>query len=146
MKFSDVESSKWEELKPYLDTCLLPITGLSGSESPWQATDKLELLRDAMDCIEIPFRGRVITYPALHYVLHQETGQIEQALDELCHKLKEDSFKYVIVLTTQAAYEQLKLQDADIFLYVNAGELQENPELIHENIAKAVQAMWSAMN
>ncbi|WP_442601083.1 DUF2487 family protein [Paenibacillus sp. KN14-4R] len=146
MKFSDVESAKWEELKPYLDTCLLPITGLSGLESPWQATEQLELLRDAMDCIEIPFRGRVITYPALHYILHEGKAQIERAVDELCKRLKKESFQYVIVITTQPLYEELQLEQADLFLYVNEAELKESPDLINEKILKTVQRMWTAMN
>ncbi|MGO4375464.1 DUF2487 family protein, partial [Paenibacillus sp. MCAF20] len=67
MKFSEIEKEQWEELRPYLDTCLLPVTGMDGSEQPYEATEWLERLRDIMDLIEIPFKGRVVTYPACHY-------------------------------------------------------------------------------
>ena len=77
MKFSDIEEQNWEQLAPYLDTCLLPLTGLDGTEKPWQATNALEKLRDFLDLIEIPFRGRIVTYPAAHYELLEEEGEWE---------------------------------------------------------------------
>lgn len=64
MKFSDIEEQTWDELRPYLDTAVLPVTGLNGGETPWEATRELEYLRDALDLIEIPFKGRIVTYPA----------------------------------------------------------------------------------
>ena len=68
MKFSDIDKEQWPELKPYLDTVLLPVTGLSGDEQPWEATRGLEKLRDLIDAVEIPFHGRVVIYPAYHYI------------------------------------------------------------------------------
>ena len=67
MKFSEVEEATWSELSPYFDTCLIPYTGLSGKVCPIEATEALARLRDFMDLVEIPFKGRIITYPAVQY-------------------------------------------------------------------------------
>jgi 23S rRNA (pseudouridine1915-N3)-methyltransferase len=138
MKFSDIEDSDWSSLQPYLDTCLLPVTGLTGTEHPVDVTKRLERLRDAMDYIEIPFKGRVVTYPAVHYILN------ERAVDDIdacCFKLKENLFKQVIVITAEPAFAHWQLQGADLFLYVDLDKPDdEESKGIH--IANRVQEMW----
>lgn len=59
MKFSDIREEDWARWEPWLDTCLLPLTGLNGTELPWEVTQSLEKLRDIMDLVEIPFKGRM---------------------------------------------------------------------------------------
>jgi 23S rRNA (pseudouridine1915-N3)-methyltransferase len=94
MKFSDIDREQWSRLRPYLDTVLLPISGLSGSEEPWEALLALEELRDLIDAAEGPFRGRVVVYPAFHYLLE---GSIEEELQCLCDRLRAIGFLYVII-------------------------------------------------
>lgn len=103
MKFSDIDKEQWPELKPYLDTVLLPVTGLSGDEQPWEATRGLEKLRDLIDAVEIPFHGRVVIYPAYHYI---SKTTIEADLQHICSRLRAGGFKYVIV----AIGEDVKIQ------------------------------------
>ena len=100
MKFSEIDESKWIELKPYLDTVLLPITGMSGDESPVEATVCLEQLRDIMDLVEIPFYGRLVTYPALHYYIHNRI-EMESHIKAVCQQLKEQGFKHVILISAK---------------------------------------------
>jgi len=97
MKFSEIKKEEWPALKPYLDTCLLPVTGLDGSESPVEAADCLEKLRDVLDLIERPYRGRTVTYPAWHYVSDRET--LEAQLAASVNKLREAGFRYVVIVT-----------------------------------------------
>jgi 23S rRNA (pseudouridine1915-N3)-methyltransferase len=94
MKFSDIKQEQWAELKPYLDTIVLPVTGLTGSEEPWQATHQLEQLRDLLDSIEEPFRGRVVIYPAFHYISDMKP---EDQLRLLSEQLRTIGFNYVII-------------------------------------------------
>src|SRR5690554_2832184 len=94
MKFSDIKKEQWSELKPYLDTILLPVTCLSGSEEPWEATIALEELRDLIDAVEVPFRGRVVVYPAYHYTT---VSILEESLRELCNRMRTIGFVYVII-------------------------------------------------
>lgn len=97
MKFSEITMERWNELRPYLDTCLLPITGLTGIEAPWQATEALERLRDVMDELEKRYVGRMVTYPAFHYSPGlMDGGQ----LSKVCRNLKESAgFKHVVLIS-----------------------------------------------
>lgn len=99
MKFSDIREEDWLSLQPYLDTCLLPVTGLTGTEPPWQATRQLERLRDLLDLVEGPYRGRVVTYPALQYV---PATDLAQEIDRLCRNLKQAGFRYCLAALPDA--------------------------------------------
>lgn len=135
MKFSDIKETDWQELKPYLDTCLLPVTGLSGDELPHEATKQLERLRDMLELIEIPFRGRVVTYPACHYT---ELETMHGMVERLCGSLKKTGFRFVIVATANETL-RLSVQSAD---YVLApGDNGKWPSA--EEVSQAVQALWS---
>jgi len=135
MKFSDIESGRWAELKPYLDTCLLPVTGLTGLEQPDEATQALEQLRDVMDAIEIPFTGRVVTYPACHYVGDPAGGELVEAL---CQSLKRAGFRYVIVVSARLG--QLNPPSADLRIVPDStGSAPTGAE-----IGQAVRDLWTA--
>lgn len=134
MKFSEIESSQWDELKPYLDTCLLPVTGLTGLESPAEATQALEDLRDIMDGIEIPFKGRVVTYPACHYTGEKEGHTV---VEQLCASLKRTGFRYIIVVS--ARLTNLAPASADlVFAPAPTGEVPST-----EQIGQAIRSMWT---
>jgi 23S rRNA (pseudouridine1915-N3)-methyltransferase len=138
MKFNEIQQTEWDELKPYLDTCLLPMTGLSGEESPWQVTKALEELRDLMDFVEIPFKGRVVTYPAVQYRL--DDSQMIAAMDTLCQKLKSDSFKFVILITGDASLAKLEFQAHD--LIISPLNLIESANEARARIIIEVQKLW----
>lgn len=134
MKFSEIESSKWDELKPYLDTCLLPVTGLTGLETPSEATKALEDLRDIMDGIEIPFKGRVVTYPACHYT-GEDSGHA--IVEQLCSSIKRSGFRYIIVVS--ARLTNLSTASADlIFAPTETGEVPSA-----EQIGQEIRSMWT---
>ncbi|QHW30168.1 DUF2487 family protein [Paenibacillus rhizovicinus] len=95
MKFSELSAEQWAELQPYLDTAVLPVTGLTGAEMPYEATKRLERLRDVLDTIELPFKGRIVTYPAVQY--GDETPATLQQLNEVCRNLRSVGFKYVLL-------------------------------------------------
>lgn len=135
MKFSDIEAEQWEELRPYLDTCLLPVTGLSGSEQPWQAVQSLERLRDALDLLEIPYQGRVVTYPAFHYAdMEDDTAAM---LNRVCSRLKTTGFKYVIVVSIGHELGKLTLPAAT--LHIEAEDAKNWP---HSRIRTSVESLW----
>lgn len=140
MKFSDIERSDWEGLKPYLDTCLLPVTGLGGFEQPWEATQELEYLRDVLDCVEGPFKGRTVTYPAFHYA---EGPAASAAINSLCRKLKGVGFRYVILITANASMLTPEYPDADLLLCPETadGEAMDG-ERFRSKVAADIRAMW----
>ncbi|MBD7968063.1 DUF2487 family protein [Paenibacillus gallinarum] len=131
MKFSEITSEDWVDLQPYLDTCLLPYTALTGQESPYETVSVLERLRDFLDYVEIPFKGRIVTYPAVHY---SQASQLQQ-LNELCSHLKAGGFKYVIVMTADEALVQAELPEADLVLSLSAlSSRKDKDELSHVNV------------
>ncbi|REK77233.1 DUF2487 family protein [Paenibacillus paeoniae] len=139
MKFSDITEEQWDELKPYLDTCLLPVTGLDGGESPYETTARLEGLRDLMDLVEIPFKGRVVTYPACHYIAENEAFQA--MLGEWCGRLKQSGFKYVIVMTAFSA-AGLTVRNADLILQPESdGGLPSQSE-----VSSQIRELWSSIS
>lgn len=137
MKFSELEPRQWAELQPYLDTAVLPFTGLSGDEMPYEATEALERLRDALDLIEVPFTGRIVTYPANHYGLWDNGGAAQAAV--LCSKLKQTGFKFVVLVTAfPVDTEAVSQISADLIVSVRQdGSLPPGTE-----VSEAVRKMW----
>lgn len=137
MKFSEITSDQWDELRPYLDTCLLPITGLDGTEAPHETTARLEELRDWMDEIENPFRGRIVTYPALHY----PTEEAIQGVDGICRNLRDVGFKYIILVSSRLSNVQAVIKEADLILSPSTIKSSDGASL-RSLIALEIQRMW----
>lgn len=112
MKFSEIDEQTWPELQQYYDTCVIPYTGLTGREMPWEATQSLERLRDFMDLVEIPFKGRVVTYPAIQY----SGASSKQYLNDICHNVKSAGFTYVIVMTADIDLHQRDISESALVL------------------------------
>ncbi|QGQ96854.1 DUF2487 family protein [Paenibacillus psychroresistens] len=139
MKFNEIQQDDWDELKPYLDTCLLPLTGLSGEESPWAVTRALEELRDIMDLVEIPYKGRVVTYPAVQY--GSEDNLMIAAVANLCEKLKADSFKYVILITADDRLAKLSFKGQDLLF--SPSNLTADINEARAKVVSEVQKLWN---
>ena len=131
MKFSDIKSDQWESLQPYLDTCLLPLTGLGGSETPWQMTDALERLRDMMERLEVPFKGRIVTWPAIHYVSHEDI--FPETVNRICKAVKSSGFKYVILISPSPDWDIQLFSEADLVI---------TPDN-QSNAAEHVKSLWN---
>jgi 23S rRNA (pseudouridine1915-N3)-methyltransferase len=139
LKFNDIQAQDWPDLKPYLDTCLLPLTGLTGFEEPAQVTLALEQLRDALETIEIPYKGRVVTYPALHYI----TGvDIRDQLNTISLHLKRMGFRFVIVLTLHTEAALWNVEQTDLLIAVDMQQWTSQSEQIKSSISKQVQHLW----
>jgi 23S rRNA (pseudouridine1915-N3)-methyltransferase len=144
MKFSDVNEKTWDDLRPYVDTCLLPVTGLRGKEQPWEVTCALEDLRDALDLFEIPYKGRVLTYPALHYV--SEDNALEQ-INEVCSQLKENGFAFVIAISANANLaDTLAQANTDLSFTLPPRLLTESLPTEKKQIADQLMQLWSSGN
>lgn len=107
MKFSELTAEQWKEWGPYLDTCILPVTGLSGLESPVEAVERLERLRDWLDGVEIPFHGRTVTYPAYHFTGASEPEPADiELLDKVCGRPGEQGFAYIVIVSQAVRLRQ----------------------------------------
>ncbi len=137
MKFSEIEAGSWEELRPYLDTCLIPITGLTGNEQPYEVTEALEKLRDMMDWIELPFKGRVVTYPSFQYGKENILSQV----NEVCHNVKLSGFTYVIVVSAEIEIPPEMIPNADLIVDPSEFEGLESHEA-GAALGRQIQQMW----
>lgn len=140
MKFSDIEQNQWESLKPYLDTALLPITGISGMEQPWEATVALERLRDVMDLVEGPYKGRLVTYPAMHYSQQSESGEW---IDKVCMKLKQGGFKFVVVISSDITVSELEIPHADAILTASLEEMNASSQQVKMRMKEQIEKLWN---
>jgi|GEM_PF-148236 len=137
MKFSEIEPSAWEELRPYLDTCLIPVTGLSGMEQPYEVVEALEKLRDVMDWVEVPFHGRVVTYPSFQY----GEGEMMPHINEVCRRLKRSGFAYAIVISDRLELRREQLPDADLLITPGLF-LPTEGKLSKQRVMEEVQLLW----
>lgn len=138
MKFSDFDGKAWDELKPYIDTVLIPLSGLTGHESPWEATEALERLRDALDPIESAFKGRIVTYPAIHYSENPEG--LARLVDELCRRLRGQGFVYCVAVA--AAPLQIELQGATLLLTPMNPEEAPADGCYRDRVKREIEALW----
>ncbi|MGG1515120.1 DUF2487 family protein [Paenibacillus oryzisoli] len=139
MKFHEVDAAQWPELKPYLDTCLLPVTGLTGSEEPLAVTQALERLQDALDMIEAPYKGRVVTYPTLHYITGVNANEQAEALAE---QIKASGFKHVIVLTLLTEAVEWETVHIDLLIALDWAQWANEAELVKSSISQHIQRLW----
>ncbi|WP_433946455.1 DUF2487 family protein [Paenibacillus sp. SN-8-1] len=137
MKFSEINPAEWEELKPYLDTCLIPVTGLRGDEQPHEVVYALERLRDVMDWVEIPFKGRVVTYPAFQY----GRDDILRQINTVCANVKSAGFKYVIVISADVELDSEKIYESDLVFTRGRFESSEE-QALSVAVMQEIQHMW----
>ncbi|REE94298.1 uncharacterized protein DUF2487 [Paenibacillus taihuensis] len=137
MKFSELSADGWAELAPYLDTAVLPVSGLQGTEMPHEATAVLERLRDVLDLIEIPFKGRIVTYPACQYGTW--TPELSSQLQSLSSNLRQVGFKYVVIVMAFGAPSEAKVETgADLIISLSEqGELPSGTD-----VNDAVRQLW----
>ncbi|MUG65024.1 DUF2487 family protein [Paenibacillus campinasensis] len=137
MKFSEVEEASWPGLALYFDTCLIPYTGLSGGESPWEVTAALERLRDFMDLVEIPFKGRIVTYPAVQYGNPNDM----KLLNEVCRNVKSGGFKYVVVMSADVAISEEDVPESALVLSRRSIDIPEGKPLAAV-VSQKISEMW----
>ena len=137
MKFSEFDASTWPSLSPYLDTCLLPVTGLRGTETPDEMTDKAAAAGAWLSPVEMAFKGRTVTLPAHHY--YDGSTQSEEQLKMLCRRFRQIGFRYVVLVCGISGLLN-DFQGADLILQPMAEEDQPDPEAL----SKMIIAMWKA--
>lgn len=138
MKFSEISEQSWAELQPYLDTCLLPVSGLTGMEPPWEAKERMLRTGDWLSVLERAFHGRTVTLPAYHY--DRAAPDAADRLNDMCARLKTSGYKYVVVVSGQAGGVPDGVVAAD--LRVQPGAEGDEPD--EDALRGTVAAMWRA--
>ncbi|WP_339235177.1 DUF2487 family protein [Paenibacillus sp. FSL R5-0517] len=138
MKFSEMTQDSWAELQLYLDTCLIPYTALSGEQSPVEVTEALERLRDFLDLVEIPFKGRIMTYPAFHYA----NPELSMTLNSLSSQLKSSGFKYVVIMSSDGQLNEVEIPSADLVLSRSVLTHEVGEEGIARFVGEKIRELW----
>ncbi|MDG0789652.1 YpiF family protein [Cohnella ginsengisoli] len=134
MRFSEFDEDNWGDLQPYLDTALLPVTGLLGGETPPSAAELVGAAGDWLAPIESAFKGRTVTYPANHYIGPGD----EASLDALCNRIKSGGFKFVVVVSGKPGWDATRVPSADLF----AGPTGEESVPDADALRRSVSDMW----
>jgi len=140
MKFSDIDKERWPELKPYIDTALLPLSGLTGRESPHEATAALERLRDALDPIETAYRGRIVTYPALHYA--EDDAALAELADKLCARLLDSGFAYCVAVAGDPRLAALRIPNASALIAPEPSDPDAPSEHYRSRAKRLIETLW----
>lgn len=138
LKFSEMTQDSWAELQLYLDTCLIPYTALSGEQSPVEVTEALERLRDFLDLVEIPFKGRIMTYPAFHYA----NPELSMTLNSLSSQLKSSGFKYVVIMSSDGQLNEVEIPAADLVLSRSVLTHEVGEEGIARFVGEKIRELW----
>jgi len=138
MKFSEMSKDSWAELQLYMDTCLIPYTALSGESSPAEATEALERLRDFLDLVEIPFKGRIMTYPAVHYTF----PEMSRSLNLLAEQLKASGFKFVVIMSADGELNPEQIPAADLVLCRSEGIREAGEQALSTYIGEKIRELW----
>ena len=138
MKFSEMSKDSWAELQLYMDTCLIPYTALSGESSPAEATEALERLRDFLDLVEIPFKGRIMTYPAVHYTF----PEMSRSLNLLAEQLKASGFKFVVIMSADGELNPEQIPAADLVLCCSEGIREAGEQALSTYIGEKIRELW----
>lgn len=138
LKFSEMTQDSWAELQLYLDTCLIPYTALSGEQSPVEVTEALERLRDFLDLVEIPFKGRIMTYPAFHYA----NPELSMTLNSLSSQLKSSGFKYVVIMSSDGQLNEVEIPSADLVLSRSVLTHEVGEEGIARFVGEKIRELW----
>jgi 23S rRNA (pseudouridine1915-N3)-methyltransferase len=135
MKFSELDEAGWPELQPYLDTCLLPVTGLLGHEAPWEMAELAARTGEWLYPLEQAFKGRTVTLPAYHY--HDGSQEESDKLSLLCKRHRMAGFRHVILVSGRAGL--LKgVNEADLIVQPQLDE--DRPDA--DALRAAVSAVW----
>lgn len=138
LKFSEMTQDSWAELQLYLDTCLIPYTALSGEQSPVEVTEALERLRDFLDLVEIPFKGRIMTYPAFHYA----NPELSMTLNSLSAQLKSSGFKYVVIMSSDSQLDGGEIPSADLVLSRSVLTHEVGEDGIARFVGEKIRELW----
>jgi 23S rRNA (pseudouridine1915-N3)-methyltransferase len=139
MKFSELTSESWPDLQLYFDTCIIPVSGLTGAESPWEATDKVARTGQWLEPLEHTFHGRTVTMPAFHY--YNGSSDDTEKLNGLCIQLRKSGFRYVIAICGQPLGLSEEV-NADLVVQPASGI--DEPD--RSQIRKSVTELWKQLS
>ena len=135
MKFSELSREEWFNLQPYLDTCLIPVSGMAGGEAPWEMAELAASAGDWLLPLEKAFAGRTVTLPAYHY--YDGSGRAAEGLKKLVAGCREAGFRHVVLV---CGVPNALPEDTGADLIFQPASAGEKPDA--EALQLAITEMW----
>jgi 23S rRNA (pseudouridine1915-N3)-methyltransferase len=101
MYYDQISAGQWPSLKPYLDTCILPITNIRTEQEVWEIKERLHIHNQAKKWIEQMYSGRIVIYPDIHYSW-DDKEKFRLYLKEVIRGIKDKGFQYVVLLNNSS--------------------------------------------
>ena len=135
-EFSEITPDKWDELKPFLDTALLPVTGLDGSESPatllrnnWNVCVICLTCSSVLSAVEPSHIRR--------FILFMTSKRRVLELAQVAGNLKQAGFRHVVIVTlVEELADDLTSMGESIDLVITPNE--------SEQVQERIASMWQS--
>ncbi|QFF98714.1 DUF2487 family protein [Psychrobacillus glaciei] len=98
MHWNGKDSAVFQAQKEYIDTAIIPLTLIDGSDSGFQfAASAADFVLSLGNIIENQFKGRIVLFPSFSYTRNQDKHLL---LENWLEELKKAQFKHIFFLTS----------------------------------------------
>lgn len=148
MKWKTTDIDIYFQAKEYVDTALIPMLPIGWGADVKTTVSLGEFIALFADELERQFKGRLVQFPSYTY-LKDESTKTERLQDWIQH-LKEEGFKYVILLTSDVSWKNVEgdLDGVLIWLpvlpleHVDASYKQEMLTTQMKQIIQLIMSEW----
>ena len=105
MHWNGKDSSVFQAQKEYIDTAVVPLTLIDGSEQGFQfAASAADFTLSLANIIENQFKGRIVLFPSFSYTKNQDKLTLYNQWKE---ELNKAEFKHVFFITSDKEWSSL---------------------------------------
>lgn len=132
MLYHQLEQEKWDSIKAYVDTCVIPCSSITGAEAVWDWKQKISHLEYAKRWLEAAYSGRLLIAPDVLYL----DGAYETVV-KVTSNLKNQGFRFVVLLS-DSTWTALP-KGVDELLYFPSGSFSDEHK---KQIQGKVITLW----
>ncbi|MFF2752695.1 YpiF family protein [Psychrobacillus sp. NPDC058041] len=112
MHWNGKDSAVFQAQKEYIDTAIIPLTLIDGSENGFQfAASAADFTLSLGNLIENQFKGRIVLFPSFSYTKNQDKHLL---LENWTEELKKAQFKHIFYITSDRDWTIME-EDINIF-------------------------------
>ncbi|WP_313890980.1 DUF2487 family protein [Psychrobacillus sp.] len=105
MHWNGKDSAVFQAQKEYIDTAVIPLTLIDGSEYGFQfAASAADFILSLSNTVENQFRGRIVLFPSFSYTKGQDKQSLIESWKE---ELKKAEFKHIFFLTSDKEWSTM---------------------------------------
>ena len=105
MHWNGKDSAVFLAQKEYIDTAIIPLTLIDGSEQGFQfAASAADFILSLANIIENQFKGRIVLFPSFSYTKNQDKQSLLENWNE---ELKKAEFKHTFYITSDREWSTM---------------------------------------